>query len=76
MHAPGSKEGAVTFYHVLSLHSFLSLFSFSLSRYSTLLLFRYGTVPVVHATGGLRDTVEHFNPFASPEGSGTGDTCS
>ncbi|KAF6146064.1 hypothetical protein GIB67_033423 [Kingdonia uniflora] len=32
---------------------------------------RYGTVPVVHCTGGLRDTVETFNPFAE-EGSGQG----
>lgn len=24
---------------------------------------RYGTVPVVHAVGGLRDTVECFDPF-------------
>lgn len=36
---------------------------------------RYGTVPVVHATGGLGDSVQHFNPF---EGTGTGwtfDSC-
>ncbi|KAG4130976.1 hypothetical protein ERO13_D09G179600v2 [Gossypium hirsutum] len=32
---------------------------------------RYGTVPVVHATGGLRDTVENFNPYAG-DGSGEG----
>ncbi|GLT48244.1 hypothetical protein SLA2020_218800 [Shorea laevis] len=25
---------------------------------------RYGTIPVVHATGGLRDTVQNFNPYA------------
>ncbi|CAK8567598.1 unnamed protein product [Lathyrus sativus] len=25
---------------------------------------RYGTIPVVHETGGLRDTVQNFNPFA------------
>lgn len=29
----------------------------------------YGTVPIVHAVGGLRDTVRPFNPF---EGTGTG----
>jgi starch synthase len=34
---------------------------------------RYGTVPVAHATGGLRDTVLPFNPW---EGSGTGWTFS
>ncbi|KAI4340924.1 hypothetical protein MLD38_025715 [Melastoma candidum] len=34
---------------------------------------RYGTVPVVHATGGLRDTVENFKPFAQQgHGEGTG----
>ncbi|KAG5050352.1 hypothetical protein JHK85_011455 [Glycine max] len=25
---------------------------------------RYGTIPVVHETGGLRDTVHNFNPYA------------
>lgn len=29
----------------------------------------YGTVPIVHAVGGLRDTVQQFNPF---ENKGTG----
>ncbi|WOG92774.1 hypothetical protein DCAR_0312050 [Daucus carota subsp. sativus] len=34
---------------------------------------RYGTVPVVHATGGLRDTVQTFNPYAlDGRGEGTG----
>ncbi|XP_078431341.1 glycogen/starch synthase, ADP-glucose type [Wolffia australiana] len=38
---------------------------------------RYGTVPVVHSTGGLRDTVENFNPYASEgQGEGTGWTFS
>ncbi|KAJ7543722.1 hypothetical protein O6H91_09G050100 [Diphasiastrum complanatum] len=38
---------------------------------------RYGTVPVVHSTGGLRDTVEDFNPFANGgQGLGTGWTFS
>ncbi|CAN4085707.1 unnamed protein product [Withania somnifera] len=32
---------------------------------------RYGTIPVVHSTGGLRDTVKDFNPFAQ-EGTGEG----
>jgi glycogen synthase len=27
---------------------------------------RYGTVPVAHATGGLRDTITEFNEFAVP----------
>ena len=30
---------------------------------------RYGTLPIVHAVGGLRDTVPAFNPF---ENSGFG----
>ncbi|XP_022738776.1 starch synthase 1, chloroplastic/amyloplastic-like isoform X2 [Durio zibethinus] len=38
---------------------------------------RYATVPVVHATGGLRDTVENFNPYAEGgSGEGTGWTFS
>ncbi|KAL6509244.1 Pentafunctional AROM polypeptide [Orobanche gracilis] len=32
---------------------------------------KYGTVPVVHNTGGLRDTVKNFNPYAN-EGCGDG----
>ena len=30
---------------------------------------RYGTIPIVHATGGLRDTVKSFNPWKK-EGNG------
>ena len=30
---------------------------------------KYGTVPIVHAVGGLRETVQQFSPF---ENSGTG----
>ncbi|KAB2596799.1 starch synthase 1 [Pyrus ussuriensis x Pyrus communis] len=38
---------------------------------------RYGTVPVVHSTGGLRDTVMNFNPYAKGgQGDGTGWTFS
>mmetsp|Transcript_43661 Transcript_43661/g.102666 ORF Transcript_43661/g.102666 Transcript_43661/m.102666 type:complete len:670 (-) Transcript_43661:214-2223(-) len=34
---------------------------------------RYGTVPVVHATGGLKDSVQQYNPFADTDtGYGTG----
>ncbi|XP_024995253.1 soluble starch synthase 1, chloroplastic/amyloplastic isoform X3 [Cynara cardunculus var. scolymus] len=34
---------------------------------------RYGTIPVVHGTGGLKDTVKTFNPFAEGKGEeGTG----
>jgi starch synthase len=32
----------------------------------------YGTVPLVHAVGGLRDTVAPYDPFAEPDGAGTG----
>ncbi|CAI0452455.1 unnamed protein product [Linum tenue] len=38
---------------------------------------RYGTIPVVHGTGGLRDTVQTFDPFAKDgKGDGTGWTFS
>ncbi|OIV96836.1 hypothetical protein TanjilG_08697 [Lupinus angustifolius] len=40
---------------------------------------RYGTIPVVHETGGLRDTVQSFNPYGegtNGEGVGTGWTFS
>ena len=30
---------------------------------------RYGTIPIVHRTGGLADSVQHFNPAT---GQGTG----
>ncbi|KAL3846178.1 hypothetical protein ACJIZ3_003581 [Penstemon smallii] len=34
---------------------------------------KYGTIPVVHSTGGLRDTVLNFNPYANEgRGEGTG----
>ncbi|KAL3653641.1 Pentafunctional AROM polypeptide [Castilleja foliolosa] len=34
---------------------------------------KYGTLPVVHSTGGLRDTVQNFNPYAGDgAGEGTG----
>jgi starch synthase len=34
-----------------------------------LIALRYGTVPIVRETGGLKDTVEPYNQF---EGTGTG----
>ncbi|KAK7350982.1 hypothetical protein VNO77_10089 [Canavalia gladiata] len=38
---------------------------------------RYGTIPVVHETGGLRDTVKNFNPYAEDgKAEGTGWTFS
>lgn len=38
---------------------------------------RYGTVPIAHSTGGLRDTIDDFNPFANGKsGTGTGWTFS
>ena len=36
---------------------------------SQMMAMRYGTLPLVHEVGGLRDTVQAFNPI---EGSGTG----
>ncbi|KAM0069267.1 putative starch synthase [Helianthus debilis subsp. tardiflorus] len=33
---------------------------------------RYGTVPVAHGTGGLKETVKTFNPYAEGEDEGTG----
>jgi starch synthase len=36
---------------------------------SQLISLRYGTIPIVRETGGLRDSIESFNEF---EGSGTG----
>jgi hypothetical protein len=31
---------------------------------------RYGTIPVVHATGGLKDSVVQYNPFANETNKG------
>lgn len=42
---------------------------FEPSGLSQMISQRYGTVPVVRETGGLRDTVEHYNKFTG-EGSG------
>ena len=36
---------------------------------SQMMAMRYGTLPLVHEVGGLRDTVQPFNPI---EGTGTG----
>ncbi|KAJ8554285.1 hypothetical protein K7X08_024963 [Anisodus acutangulus] len=36
---------------------------------SQLYAMRYGTIPIVHSTGGLRDTVKDLNPYAQ-EGKG------
>lgn len=31
---------------------------------------RYGTVPIAHSTGGLRDTIDDVNPFCSESAAG------
>src|SRR2546422_10670740 len=41
----------------------------TLFPYTTLFRSRYGTVPVVRRTGGLADSVRHYNPR---NGTGTG----
>jgi glycogen synthase len=28
---------------------------------------RYGTIPIAHATGGLRDTIQDYSPFETGE---------
>ncbi len=35
-----------------------------------LMSLRYGTIPIVRATGGLADTVQDFDPIARPQGNG------
>ena len=35
---------------------------------------RYGTIPIVHATGGLKDSVQDYNPEALREGRASGFT--
>lgn len=32
---------------------------------------RYGTIPLAHATGGLRDTIADYNPFAKVRNAGS-----
>ena len=49
--------------------AFFFFFFFEPCGLSQLMSLRYGTVPIVRETGGLRDTVEPYNEF---EGTGTG----
>src|SRR5439155_1227495 len=35
-----------------------------------LMSLRYGTIPIVRATGGLADTIHDFDPALHPEGNG------
>lgn len=52
-----------------SADAFLMPSGFEPCGLTQLISFRYGTVPIVRETGGLRDTVEAYNAF---EGTGTG----
>ena len=53
--------------------AFLMPSAFEPCGLSQMISMRYGTLPIVHETGGLRDTVEPYNQFT---GAGTGFTFS